>query len=344
MRRTTLHLVICTIAVALVGCDRRAATDSRAIASPVEETVSAGDSRATVRVNDSSITTAGRVDVRLGVQSDAEVISLPEEPEFEGWTIVDQDTDPIAHTWSWTLEPFLDGAYTVQGIKIVAGEQTLETPPIEVLVSSVLGEGDEELAGMKGIVDAPPADRRWLWASIAGGSLALIGALAGFALMLAARARQRFELIAPAHKIALARLDRLSGTQHPAVEQLVIQVADITRRYIEDRYSVRAPEQTTEEFLSETRSSVRFREEDITLLERFLTRVDLIKFAGADADQRQADEACEAVRAFIASTGSHESTVALSRAEADELSPIAVRRVRAGYDFKYEHPIPGGTG
>jgi hypothetical protein len=327
----------------LAGCDDRAAIDSAAIATPDEQHLANDVASATVRVSDTTITTAGRINVQLSVQSEIDSVSLTDEPDFEGWTVVDRHTDSVVHTWEWTLEPFLDGAYIVPSFTVTAGDKSLETPPTEVLVTSVLAEGDEQLAGMKGIVDAPPADRLWLFASIAGGLLALLGAGIGLAFMLAARARHRFELMAPAHEVALARLDVAARPPPAGVEQLIVRVADITRTYIEDRYSVRAPEQTTEEFLDETRSSVRFRDEDVTLLERFLTRVDLIKFAGAGADQRQADEACDAVRKFIASTGSHESAVVLTKSEAAELEPLAVRRVRVGFEFETNNANTGGA-
>ena len=56
-------------------------------------------------------------------------------------------------------------------------------------------------------------------------------------------------------------------------------VSDVLRTYVEERFELRAPERTTEEFMDELHSSHKLHVEHKTLLEDFLSRCDLVKFA-----------------------------------------------------------------
>ncbi len=57
------------------------------------------------------------------------------------------------------------------------------------------------------------------------------------------------------------------------------QVADIIRVYLDERFDLRAPDRTTEEFLNELRHSRVLDETQKNMLEQFLTLCDLAKFA-----------------------------------------------------------------
>jgi hypothetical protein len=56
-------------------------------------------------------------------------------------------------------------------------------------------------------------------------------------------------------------------------------VSDVIRVYLEERFNLHAPDRTTEEFLAELREGTQLNEEHKALLENFLTRCDLVKFA-----------------------------------------------------------------
>lgn len=56
-------------------------------------------------------------------------------------------------------------------------------------------------------------------------------------------------------------------------------VSDAVRVYLEDRFRFKAPERTTEEFLSELQKSPRLNDEQKKTLADFLERCDLVKFA-----------------------------------------------------------------
>ncbi len=88
----------------------------------------------------------------------------------------------------------------------------------------------------------------------------------------------------PAHEIALEALERLRA-QLSAENYLgfIIEVSRILRVYIQDRFELRAPHRSTEEFLSEASQSQLLSPEHQELLGDFLRQCDLVKFARRSA-------------------------------------------------------------
>ena len=62
-----------------------------------------------------------------------------------------------------------------------------------------------------------------------------------------------------------------------------IRVSDILRRYVTDQYQLPVTRQTSVEFLNTLAKAPAFSEDEKSLLEDFLNRCDLIKFARYDA-------------------------------------------------------------
>jgi hypothetical protein len=87
----------------------------------------------------------------------------------------------------------------------------------------------------------------------------------------------------PAHIIALRELDRIKAEkiwQKEKTKQYYSEVTDVLRTYIEDRFEIRAMEQTTDEILD----SFRYRkdllsEKNYQNLSQILSVADLVKFA-----------------------------------------------------------------
>jgi hypothetical protein len=65
--------------------------------------------------------------------------------------------------------------------------------------------------------------------------------------------------------------------------QFSIRVSDILRRYVTDQFGLPVTRQTSVEFLEDLKRGPRFSAEEKALLEDFLSRCDLIKFARYDA-------------------------------------------------------------
>ena len=85
-------------------------------------------------------------------------------------------------------------------------------------------------------------------------------------------------------EIALEELERISGeieTMTPY--QFSIRVSDILRKYVTQQYGLPATRQTSIEFLTALAKASPFYPEEKSLLEDFLNRCDLIKFARYEA-------------------------------------------------------------
>jgi hypothetical protein len=76
-------------------------------------------------------------------------------------------------------------------------------------------------------------------------------------------------------------------------------VSDVVREYLEERFELHAPERTTEEFLDEMRSTSILRPDHKALLEEFLSRCDLVKFAKLEPTQEELKSLLEAALRFI---------------------------------------------
>ena len=124
------------------------------------------------------------------------------------------------------------------------------------------------------------------WAGLAGGLMAL-----AVAVWFGVRARRRARgTPVPAagspppspHEQALKALAALRGReliQTHQVEPFYRELSAIVRRYIEERFGLRAPERTTEEFIREATGSGLLAEPHRELVQRFLEQCDLVKFA-----------------------------------------------------------------
>jgi hypothetical protein len=160
--------------------------------------------------------------------------------------------------------------------------------------------------------DPIPVDWRPYYA--VGGVLAAL-ALLGAALRMIVRPRRAAVAAPPPppHVVALAALDALRAralADQGAFKELYSALSDIVRRYLEDRFRVRAPEMTTEEFLLATSRDGRLAAAHRRLLGGFLTESDLVKFARHVPTTADSERAFDAARRFVTDTTARESEAA----------------------------------
>jgi hypothetical protein len=131
---------------------------------------------------------------------------------------------------------------------------------------------------------APPVDYSLVptWVIFAGSFLALtaVGLLIWFFLRKRAR-------MSPPQLPRDRALEALAGVEQEIHQidpyQFSIRVSDILRRYVTEQYALPVTRQTSIEFLSSLTKRSPFSMDDKMLLEDFLNRCDLIKFARYDA-------------------------------------------------------------
>lgn len=121
-----------------------------------------------------------------------------------------------------------------------------------------------------------PSGWEWLWWTLG------IVAAAVLAWLLWRRWRSRAQSapapVVPPHVRARQRLAAARDLMHDP-KPFCIEVSDTIRVYLEERFRLRAPERTTEEFLHELQDSRRLTAEHTLLLADFLSQCDLVKFA-----------------------------------------------------------------
>jgi hypothetical protein len=108
-----------------------------------------------------------------------------------------------------------------------------------------------------------------------------------------------------AYDDAIAKLHALETRGAPSADEAdawFVELSAIARSYLEHRYEIRAPEQTTEEFLLEAARGDRLTGGHRGLLSSFLERCDRVKFAGYRPDAQESIDTLAAARAFIEDT------------------------------------------
>jgi hypothetical protein len=131
---------------------------------------------------------------------------------------------------------------------------------------------------------APPVDYSLIPAWMVFIAVFLALATIGLILWLIARTRKPSPPVKSPRERALEALERI-GNQIDRLNpyQFSIRVSDILRTYVTEQYDLPVTRQTSVEFLGALTKASPFSEDDKSLLEDFLNRCDLIKFARYEA-------------------------------------------------------------
>lgn len=227
---------------------------------------------------------------------------LGAEPvESEGTTTVGQ---------RFRLSPIVADEYRLGPMAVVynkkrgiSDEKWFATRPIVFeFISPVQGDpGDDISVEMRPVWIRPSLRTLVLYCLLA---VAVIVALVILIRLIAGLHReQRLRRMSPRERalMELAELLRKNLVGKKRVKEFYLKLTMIVRRYIERRHSVRAPEQTTEEFLTTVSNDVRFAGDVVKKLKAFLEAADLVKFAGHRPEADDIERATSAARDYIES-------------------------------------------
>ncbi len=180
--------------------------------------------------------------------------------------------------------------------------------------------GAEDIREVKPPV-AIPSVWAWLGPVLIGLAVALVVALlVGYWRRRRGRTSALPTVIIPPHVRARERLRgalELIGQPKP----FCIAISHGLRVYLEERFQLRAPERTTEEFLDELQSSPRLSLRQKESLGDFLARCDLVKFARHEPTEPELRELFEAAMRLVDETAAPE----LEAGAADALGTEALR-------------------
>jgi Domain of unknown function (DUF4381) len=170
-----------------------------------------------------------------------------------------------------------------------------DTPILHYAITPALLIAAEEFHDI-----APPVDYSlippWLVFVIAFVVLSLLGLIVWWFIQ-----RRKPELPPKApREIALEELEKIRAEiEIMRPYQFSIRVSDILRRYVSQQYGLPATRQTSIEFLSAAAKAPSFSVDDKSLLEDFLNRCDLIKFAKYEATTSDSDLLLEEAIRFV---------------------------------------------
>jgi hypothetical protein len=150
----------------------------------------------------------------------------------------------------------------------------------------------------------------WLWWTLGLAAAGLIGWLLWkkYGRKLVA---PKPAVVLPPHKSARDKLRSALGLLSDPYAFCTL-VSGVVRVYLEERFEIHAPDRTTEEFLEEVRYSPKLEAAHKELLEVFLSRCDLVKFAKYEPTEPELRELYDAALRLI-----------------DETAPIGVTQTQA---------------
>jgi LPXTG-motif cell wall-anchored protein len=297
-------------------------TSSPQSGNAIERRAQKGPVKLTVRVSPREPRLSDLVEMDVTVESQPEVeIKPPAFGQAVGdFLIRDYSERPPdsgaknVRRFHYQLEPAHAGKHLIRSVSIEfvdkranserRGEPALiETDPLEVNVTSEFEGNAPSLANLEPMTPPQPVPQTFgaLWLVAAG--LASVLAIAAGVFVLRRRKRRPIEQRRQTpEEIAQAALALLLAEDLPGrglVKEFYLRLTAIVRQYVEDTTGIRAPEQTTEEFLRDMRSHDAFPPERSVRLAEFLEAADLVKYAGQQPEQGQIDMAIARAHEFV---------------------------------------------
>jgi signal transduction histidine kinase len=251
--------------------------------------------------------------IQVQAPSNIQVKLPPIEDRLTGFTVAGSfDRPAAAHNGNWVRErhvrltPQASTRYRIAPMAVTwhdrtGREQWFPTRPL-VLFSESLVKGDPgtSLAAARLPVRIYPGWGSVLRYATLVGAVAALGALLWWAIR---RIRREVQLrrMSPReralHELAELLARDLIGKDR--VKDFYFELTMIVRAYIERAHAVRAPEQTTEEFLAAVSRDPRFSAEVVARLRAFMQAADLVKYAADHPDQPAIDQALGTARTYI---------------------------------------------
>jgi len=306
-------LTISVLCLIFSACEKEKKDCSKEVKSPIYLQVNVNEP--SINIGDLiryTITVDAQTNVQYQMPEFAQNLGKFAIRDWERSEPVKTDGGRIEQKQIYVLETYLTGTYEIPPVKlfyIYDGKTNLiSSTPICVEVTSVAEEGDlfsgiRDIKEPVGIFDVVK-ESIWFWPTVI-----LIGViLIALIIYLIIKRINREEAPAPklpAHEIAYAALKELYRKKlvdSGLIKEYYFEISNILRHYIENRFGLRAPERTTEEFLHELNSSNSLAKAHQDLLKKFLEECDMVKFANFAADAEDAQRVHDVTVEFIEET------------------------------------------
>jgi hypothetical protein len=279
--------LFCILLACCACSSKEQRTNRKFVPPPVE--VSAQTDRTTATLSEPvTFTLTAQYDKNLSVK-------LPEAgTQIAGLRITDFGEDGprevdnrLVHKKWYKLEADIAGSYIIPAQTVAYegdnGTREIKTPQIFIEVKSSLKSGPDapkDIVEIKTLEEIPFNWRPYIWGGCA--ALALICVGAGGFLYFRKRKKKAEALKKPAHIIALEEIEKLKSEhliEKGGVREHYFRLSDIFRRYIENRFSIPAVEQTTQELLPGIMRLDAMHAAAKSGVREFLIHSDMVKFA-----------------------------------------------------------------
>ncbi len=211
----------------------------------------------------------------------------------------------------YVLDTYETGSFTIPSVtvkyKVKEGKnwKEVQSEEIGIEVKSVLNEKDtetSELQDIKGPLSYQ--ELTYLYIILAIVTVIIISVVIFF-LKKKKVPKHIMPPPRPAHEIAYEALRKLRNEDYlntGEIRKYYFELSDIVRHYLENRFSMRAPEMTTEEFLSSLKNTDNLESGHKSLLRDFLSHCDMVKFAKYRPDEREINLSYESAKKLVDQT------------------------------------------
>ena len=317
----------------LAGCGKEeaASTSEDAAAAGIKKTYDSGNGTFTLTTDKAQLSIAQTLTLTMEVVTGKEYnVKMPSFGEsLSQWSIIDFhnpgqkliDNERIKVTQVYELEPFLSGEYTIPPLRVRYWKEgddpqnphIIESETLTVTVTSLLEEEGASLVlkGMTPPVTPPPPDVTWIIVL----AVCVLAGGGGMGFVVYRMVKKRMGMAkpvptVPAHTIAYRQLEALIGMdliEKGAYKLFYFGISSVVRHYIENRFSIAASGETTEEFLHDLASTERLDGETKSLItshitREFLSRLDMVKYAAYVPETGEIQKTFDVVKEFIVST------------------------------------------
>jgi len=217
----------------------------------------------------------------------------------------------VSRTWEFTLDFFFTGQFPLPPIVVTCRgedgkERQLLSPVFFVDIQDLPldPENPEDIRPNRAMAEIHVSyGKHYIIGGTVVGVLVLL--LVGVPMLVRWLGRPEELPPVPAHVIAYEQMRKLVEDRLPEqgrVEEYYVRLSDICRHYIENRFGLRAPERTTEEFLLIMAGTSYLREPHKELVQDFLEHCDLVKFAQYGPAVEEMEEAFASAKRLVDET------------------------------------------
>ena len=328
LKSIVTYVVVVISFVCIVGCGDRVSDGDKPAQAGESKTVKVTDGTITATIDKKSATIADTLSLTIAVTlKNGAKPEFPQLDKLGDFTVTRVkrsepkllDGDRLRYAATYELEPYLPGNQTIKKVKLIIRDddgknaRKVESQPFSVTIKSIVAD-DDKLHGVTSPLKPPRQGRTWVfYVAIGVLTFLILWLVVSFVIVKLLRRRygtdassdHESEAIRDPADVAMEAIDALVAenlAEAGKIKEFHLQLSGILRHYVEDRFDIRAPELTTEEFLVELRRSDVCAADTKQTLSNFLNHSDLVKFANLQPSENEVAKAIDDCRTFVERT------------------------------------------